>query len=148
MVERGPTIAVDVGFEGPRPLPSPEGASVPPVHDASQQQLAQVVPNFKRVPALIDTGALDSCIDEDLAQELGLPLIDEAECSGVAGRHRLNVYLGYIRIPTLGQVRAGRFTGAKLHGGGQIHKALIGRTQLVGMILIYDGRTGSASLSL
>ncbi len=98
-------------------------------------------------PALIDTGAADSCIDEDLANELGLPLVDRQTCSGVGGEHELNIYLGHIRIPSLGQIRWGRFTGARLASGRQLHRALIGRAQLTEMILIYDGRTGAVTLT-
>ena len=102
---------------------------------------------LRAVPALIDTGAGDSCIDEDLANELGLPLVDRQTCSGVGGEHELNLYLGHIRIPGQ-QICWGRFIGAKLASGRQMHRALIGRAQLVGMILIYDGRTGAVTLSV
>jgi predicted aspartyl protease len=100
------------------------------------------------VEALVDTGAVESCIDEELASELQLPVIDKKVCSGVGGEHELNVYLGHIRIPSISQIQWGRFFGVRLKSGGQPHRALIGRTQLVGMIFIYDGRTGSASLSI
>jgi predicted aspartyl protease len=102
---------------------------------------------LRAVPALIDTGAVESCIDEDLANELGLPLVDRQTCSGVGGEHELNIYLGHIRIPALAQINWGRFIGAKLASGGQPHRALIGRTQLIGMIVIYDGRTGAVTIT-
>ncbi|QAY96728.1 hypothetical protein CWB41_14125 [Methylovirgula ligni] len=142
---KGPTIMVEVGFEPGLFQPDPSQ-----VAEAARVLAAapDTHPTFKLVEALVDTGAGDSCIDEDLAQELNLPLIDQAKCSGVGGEHTLNVYLGHIRIPTLGQLRYGRFTGAKLKAGGQPHQTLIGRAQLSTMILIYDGRTGAAHLAV
>ena len=139
----GPTVMVEVGFE----------ASMY-AQDASTASIALSLANgaqsgiLRTVPALIDTGAVDSCIDEDLANELGLPLVDRQMSSGVGGAHELNIYLGHIRIPSLGQINWGRFIGAKLASGGQFHRALIGRGQLNGMILIYDGRTGVVTLSV
>ena len=100
------------------------------------------------VPALVDTGARESCIDEDLAMALGLPLVDRQMCAGVGGEHELNIYLGHIRIPGLDRIQWGRFLGAKLSSGRQVHRALIGRTLLSAAILIYDGRTGAVSISM
>jgi hypothetical protein len=140
----GPGIMVEVGFEESMYAPGANTAAV-----AQSVMSGGLQPTILRaVPALIDTGAGDSCIDEDLANELGLPLVDKQVCSGVGGEHELNLYLGHIRIPGLGQIRWGRFIGVKLASGGQRHRALIGRAQLVGMILIYDGRTGAVTLSV
>jgi hypothetical protein len=140
----GPTVTVEVGFE----------ASMF-AQDANMTSVAQALVSgsaqsgiLRTVPALIDTGAVDSCIDEDLANELGLPLVDRQTSSGVGGAHELNLYLGHIRIPALAQINWGRFIGAKLAAGGQPHRALSGRGQLNGMILIYDGRTGAVTLSV
>lgn len=41
----------------------------------------------------------------------------------------------------------GAFAGVDLKAGGQIHSALIGRTFLRHFKMIYDGRTGTVSLS-
>jgi predicted aspartyl protease len=139
----GPTILVEVGFEASMYA---HGANTAAVALSVASGGAQ--PNILRaVPALIDTGAADSCIDEDLANELGLPLVDRQTCSGVGGEHELNIYLGHIRIPSLGQIRWGRFTGARLASGGQVHRALIGRAQLTEMVLIYDGPTGAVTIT-
>jgi len=101
---------------------------------------------MQNVPALIDTGAGESCIDEDLAQQLQLPLINQVQTSGVHGPGQLNVYLAYIAIPALNTTQAGAFVGAKLTAGGQIHQALIGRTFLKDALLVYDGRSGSVKI--
>lgn len=139
----GPTILVEVGFEVSMYAQgaNPATVAVSLAGGGAQSSI------FRIVPALIDTGAGDSCIDEDLATELGLPLVDRQRCSGVGGEHELNLYLGHIRIPSLGQIRWGRFIGAKLASGGQLHRALIGRAQLTEMILIYDGRSGAVTIT-
>jgi predicted aspartyl protease len=144
LLRKGPTIQVEVGFETTL-FADPAQAKTVATAMASGTTTAST---FKVVEALVDTGAFDSCIDEDLAIELQLPLIDRRKCGGVGGEHELNVYLGHIRIPSLSQMHWGRFIGARLKVGGQPHQALIGRAQLSGMILIYDGRTGSATLSI
>lgn len=99
-----------------------------------------------QVPALIDTGAQESCIDEDLAQQLHLPLIDQEVMSGISGPTTLNVYLAHIAIPAM-VTQYGRFTGVHLQKGGQHHQALIGRTLLTDMLVIYDGHTGTVKLA-
>lgn len=99
------------------------------------------------VEALIDTGASESCVDEDLAQSLHLPLIDRRSSSGIGGKEDFNVYLGHIRILALNFTQFGRFTGVKLESGGQPHRALLGRTLLRSMVLVYDGRDGTVRLA-
>jgi predicted aspartyl protease len=143
LLVKGPTIVVEVGFEATL---FADPSKTPAIALAMAQGIT-VPSTLKAVEALIDTGAAESCIDEDLANELQLPLIDKGKCSGVGGQHELNIYLGHIRIPALNQIQWGRFIGARLTGGGQPHRALIGRAQLKAMILIYDGRTGAVTLS-
>jgi predicted aspartyl protease len=144
LLRKGPTIQVEVGFETTLFADPTQTQAV-----ALSMATGTIKPGILRtVEALVDTGAVESCIDEDLAKELNLPLIDKRKCCGVGGEHELNMYLGHIRIPSLGQIRWGQFIGAKLKMGGQPHQALIGRMQIVDMILIYDGRTGAASLSI
>ncbi len=52
-----------------------------------------------QVPPLIDTGATESSIHEQLAQQLQLPLIDQEQVSGISGTITLNIYLGHVVIP-------------------------------------------------
>jgi hypothetical protein len=135
---KGPTILVEVDFD----------ASIFHADPAKIQAAIAAKPAAPQlVEALIDTGAMESCIDEDLAIALQLPLIDEGEASGVGGKDKFNVYLGHIRIAALNYFQFGRFLGAKLQKGNQPHKAILGRTVLQGMILIYDGRNGSCKLA-
>ena len=135
---RGPTVLVGIGFD-----PAIFGQNLPQV-PATASALG-VIPAVQ-VPALIDTGASDSSIDEQLAQQLQLPLIDQEQCSGIGGTIILNIYLGHIVIPTISTVY-GRFTGVHLQAGGQHHRALIGRTPLKDALLVYDGRTGVVRLA-
>ena len=55
----GPTLVVDIGFDANHKNGIP-------------------VPGIKGVVALVDTGATESCIDNLLAVQLGLPLVDTA----------------------------------------------------------------------
>ena len=87
-------------------------------------------------------------IDEDLAVQLALPLINRQTVAGVAGVSVANVYLAHLLIPALGGTgQFGAFMGAQLQAGGQIHRALLGRTLLRDALLIYDGERGSVRIS-
>ena len=88
---RGPTVLVDIGFD-----PAIFGQNLPPVPGATTP--LAVIPAVQ-VPALIDTGATESSIDEQLAQQLQLPLIDQEQVSGISGTITLNIYLGHVVIP-------------------------------------------------
>jgi len=138
LLYKGPTTLVEVDFEAG--LFHADPAKV-------QAAIAARTAAPQLVEALIDTGALESCIDEDLAATLQLPLIDQGEASGVGGKEKFNVYLGHIRIVALNYYQYGRFLGVKLQQGQQPHKAILGRTLLQGMILVYDGRTGMCTLA-
>jgi predicted aspartyl protease len=138
LMSKGPTTRVEVDFDPG--LFNADPAQV-------QAALAARTAPPQLVEALIDTGALESCIDEDLATSLQLPLIDEGEASGVGGKEKFNVYLGHIRIVALNSYQFGRFLGVKLQQGQQPHRAISGRTLLQNMILVYDGRTGACTLA-
>jgi predicted aspartyl protease len=124
----GPTVWVIIG--------SYPGTSAAPTASLIQQ-----------VPALIDTGATLSCIDDMLAQELQLQIVDQWITSGVSGSVKLDVYLAQITIPSLNVNQFGRFAGVHLQVGGQAHRALIGRSFLAGCTLVYDGKRGSVLLA-
>ena len=102
-----------------------------------------------RYLALIDTGARVSCIDVALAEALGLAIVDGARrnVAGILGPGVSDVYLARISIPELSVSIAGRFTGAYLSEGEQIHHALIGRDILKNFTMAYDGRAGIVTLS-
>jgi predicted aspartyl protease len=138
----GPTIPVEVGFSNEL------FATDPAAVQAALQAVVGAPVAATLIPALIDTGATESCIDEELAKSLNLPLIDRQPGSGVGGPDTFNFYLGHIRIAALNWVQYGRFMGARMSAGGQVHRVLLGRTLLSQMVLAYDGRTGSVTLAV
>lgn len=128
---------VEIGFDpvlfGKSSLPPAGGAPL------------AAVPAIK-VQALIDTGAQQSCIDELLARELHLPLIDQALLSGVSGATVFNVYLAHIIIPGV-VLQYGQFTGVHLQSVDQHHRVLICGTLLRDVLLVYDVRSGSVKVA-
>ena len=58
----------------------------------------------------------------------------------------MNVHLAQISIPELQVVLSGRFAGVHLFAGGQPHGALIGRTLLRHVTMVYNGVTGPVSI--
>ena len=130
---QGPTLIVQIGFD-----PTYDPQAVPPLP-----------PNLPRtpLPALVDTGASESCIDSGLAMRLNLPIVDQRPISGIHGAGLVNVHLAHILIPTLAFTIYGPFCGVDLIAGGQAHYALIGRTFLQSFTMVYEGRTGTVTLS-
>lgn len=99
------------------------------------------------LPALVDTGAFASCIDSDLARDLGLPIVNRGRVAGALGTGEVNFHLAHIYVPELSWTIGGRFAGVHLAAGGQPHVALLGRTFLRRFTMRYDGRTGSVTLA-
>jgi hypothetical protein len=122
LVELGPTLLVDIGFD---PSYSPGGPD----------------PILAAKGVLVDTGATASAIDSGLAMRLNLPIY---RISGVGGQHEVNMHLGHVFIPHLRKVITGQFFGVDLVAGGRSHHALTGRTFLQHFKLVYEGRTGKA----
>lgn len=128
----GPTLFVDIGFDVQYESNNRQGA---PSLAATQ------------LWALVDTGATESCIDDDLAIKLNLPVVDRRHVAGVGGLKEVNMYLAHIHVPTLAFTVYGAFAGVDLIAGGQRHYALIGRTFLRRFKMVYDGPTGNVTLS-
>lgn len=97
LVEVGPTIPVEIGFD--------------PGYDEFVD--AKPVLPSDLYPALIDTGASDNSVDDELASSLRLPVISyEGDVSGSSGTHTVTVCLAQIHIPELGRaIISGRFAG-------------------------------------
>lgn len=132
LVSYGPTLLVDIGFDPnfkPPPDPKPPIAGITGIH------------------ALVDTGASESCIDSLLAAQLNLPIVDRRQISGVNGAQEINMHLAQVYIPTLHYTIYGAFAGVHLTAGGQVHRALIGRTFLQNFTMTYNGATGAVTLS-
>ena len=132
LINRGPTLAVNIGFD---PAYNPTAADPPPT-----------LPVIG-LPALVDTGAADSCIDRLLAVQLRLPVVDRQRIAGVHGAQEVNMHLAQIHVPSLAVTLYGRFAAVDLIAGGMIHHALIGRTFLRHLTMAYNGITGSVVLS-
>ncbi|MFI5251913.1 MAG: aspartyl protease family protein [Bacteroidota bacterium] len=131
LINQGPTLRVDVGFD---PTWKLAFGTFP-------------IAGINDVEALVDTGATESCIDDLLASKLVLPIIDKRKICGSSGEHEVNVYLAQIRIPSLNFVVYGAFAGVALAAGGQRHQVLMGRTFLSKFKMIYDGVSGRVTIS-
>jgi hypothetical protein len=128
----GPTLIVDIGFDlNYKPGPP---WTIPTA-------------GITGIQALVDSGAGESCIDNLLAGQLNLPIVDRRPISGVHGAHIVNMHLAQIHVPSLSFVIHGVFAGVDLAAGGQLHKALIGRTFLENFTMVYEGLTGTVKLS-
>ncbi|MGH9746274.1 MAG: aspartyl protease family protein [Candidatus Acidiferrales bacterium] len=96
--------------------------------------------------ALIDTGASNTCIDEQAAQELGLPVIDVGTMQSASHeRHPCNIYPVQIIAPMV-TMNSQRTMGANLASQGLL--VLIGRDVLQSCNLFYNGPAGQFTLSL
>jgi predicted aspartyl protease len=132
LTSTGPTLLVDIGFD-----PAWRAAGSP-----------RTVPQaaIQSVWALVDTGAGESCIDDQLAVRLGLPLIDRRPIAGISGLKTANMYMAQIHVSALGFTMYGAFAGVDLVAGGLRHQALIGRTFLQHLTMVYSGPTGDVTL--
>ena len=129
LVDLGPTLRVDIGLKSrSAPGEAPDLAA-------------------KRLRALIDTGAGGDCIDDDLARQLKLPIIDEGEISGVGGCHHAFIYTARVYVPSLQRLLFQPFTGVELLEGRQWHRVILGRTFLRQYRLAYDGASGRVEIS-
>jgi predicted aspartyl protease len=96
--------------------------------------------------ALIDTGASNTCIDEQAAQELGLPVIDVGSMQSASHeKYPCNVYPVQIITPVV-TLNSLRTMGASLAAQGLL--VLIGRDVLQSCNLFYNGLAGQFTLSL
>ncbi len=115
---------------------------------AALVQLGQVAPTPISGQALIDTGASGTCIDNDAAQKMGLPIIDIAQVASASHAATfVNVYpvsLEIVGLPNALDVP--RAIGAELAAQGLI--ALIGRDALGNGVLVYNGMAGAVTLCI
>lgn len=127
----GPTIAVELGY------------------DPQYRHTAKVRPNIPKYEhlALVDTGAGSCCIDAKLAATLGLQVVDRRPIGGVHGQQPANFHIAQMCVPSIQFVMTGLFAGLDLEGGGFAHRAIVGRDLLAHHRMMYDGRTGSVTLT-
>ncbi len=106
----------------------------------------KTVPAPRSGLALIDTGASNTCVDEQTAKDLGLPVIDVANMQSASHeKHSCNVYPVQIITPIV-TLNAPRAMGAALASQGLL--VLIGRDVLQNCNLFYNGPAGQFTLSL
>ena len=98
--------------------------------------------------ALIDTGASTTCIDNDVAQQIGAPVVDVVKMASAShAETEANMYPIRLEVVgLLGTVSAPRAMGAALQCQGLI--ALIGRDVLRRCTLHYNGPSGEFTLAI
>ena len=99
-------------------------------------------------PALIDTGATESCIDATLAKALELPVVDNRAIVGIHGPQVTDLHRAQIRIPDMGTTYDGRFAGIALRSSGAPFFALLGRDFLGMLTMVYTGGSGSVTIAV
>jgi predicted aspartyl protease len=101
---------------------------------------------LKQVSPFIDTGASNTCVDDQVAQELGLPVIDVGYMQSASHeKHQCNIYPVQIITPVV-TLNSPRTMGAALASQGLL--ILIGRDVLQSCTLFYNGSVGQFTLSL
>lgn len=98
--------------------------------------------------ALLDTGASNTCIDDEAAQSMQLPVIDVGSmCSASHAKTPSNIYPAQIEITGFPiRFQSPRTMGAALKEQGIL--LLIGRDLLRSCTLFYNGLTGEITLSI
>ena len=131
LVTYGPTLLVEIGY------------------DSNFRPDINIRPDLPpdRFEALVDTGAIATCVDSSLAIRLNLPVVDQQVVSGALGFGTVNIYRAQVYIPTLGSTFSGHIVGVHLDDRRRSHSALIGRDFLRQFRMVYDGRTGAVTLS-
>ncbi len=133
LILRGPCLQVTVTLSAPMATQiASQGGTVPaPVSGL----------------AMIDTGAMMTCIDDEAALQLGLPVIDVIAIASASHAETMQrVYPAHIEGFGGISIEAPRAVGAALASQGLI--ALIGRDILQHCCLYYNGPAGQFTLSV
>lgn len=132
--QRGPVVQVSVKLEQTfANALAQQGKSIPPA-------LAGL--------ALIDTGASNTCIDDEAAQSMSLPVIDVGAMNSASHtKTPSNIYPTQIEISGFRiQFQSPRTMGAALKEHGLL--MLLGRDLLQRCTLFYNGAAGQITLSI
>jgi hypothetical protein len=143
----GPLILVEIGL--------------PVAVEQEFIKLRRTVPEPRVGYAIIDTGASASAVDESIFLHLGVSPIDSIYSYSSFGEQRALVYPGKVSFPALAVqgLPMERLVGCKLiskilgeaespwraQDGTEIIM-LIGRDLLAGMLIVYNGLTGTVTL--
>jgi hypothetical protein len=98
------------------------------------------------VLALVDTGATESAVDEDLAVSLGLPVIDQVQ--GLAGGFRVQLtrYDCRIGFPELKRIKSVECVGSPMKKNGDAFSIILGMNMLRYFNLSMKAREGGVTL--
>lgn len=121
------------------------GVSPAPAYQSENP--ARPVERESWVSALIDTGASSCGVDAELAERLGLPVVDHRTVSGIGGTVEVAIYRVRLRVPALNLQIIDTMPGVYLAAGQQRHRVLIGRDFLRHFTMVYAGRSGSVKIS-
>ena len=120
------------------------------VSDSHRQFLTtqgKAVPDAIHGLALIDTGANNTCFDQQAALKAGLPVIDMGMMTSASHAEQdVPVFAGRLVIPEFTNIDTDYALGVNLAGQNLI--ALIGRDLLQSTVLVYNGTHGTVSLSI
>jgi len=134
LMQRGPIVQVTIGVE----------------QNIAQQLVSQGTPLPQPVPgvALIDTGATSTCIDDAIAKQLNLPVVDVVSIASASHvETKQSVYPALIEVVGIAiKFNALRAIGVPLANQGI--QVLIGRDLLQHCTLFYNGMIGSFTLSI
>jgi predicted aspartyl protease len=130
------------------------GPCVPVLVGLADQVAQELIKRKEPIPpmssglALIDTGSISSCIDEEAANAMHLPVVGNINlASSSHASHRANQYPIKITIQGLQMVfNAPTAIGAPLKIQGLV--AIIGRDILQICCFVYNGATGQFTLCL
>ena len=132
--QRGPVVQVSISLEQSYAMAlTQQGKSAPPPEVGL---------------ALIDTGASNTCIDDEAAKKMGLPVIDVGTMSSAShAETQWNIYPIQIEIPGFPiRFQAPRAMGAALKEQGLL--LLLGRDMLARATLFYNGAAGQLTVSI
>lgn len=96
--------------------------------------------------ALVDTGANNTSICEEVAKRLSLRVVDSVPINTPAGQVVKSKYIGEVEIQGFAKGNLWTMTGAELAAQGII--ALIGTDVLCYCLLVYHGPAGTFTISV
>ena len=96
--------------------------------------------------ALVDTGALSTCVDIKVAEKLDLAVVDSKPMTSATGTEIMPVYAMKLDFPGNINMVVEQALGARLAPMGIA--VLLGRDALQNAIFVYNGPDGSISLSI
>ncbi|MBC6497883.1 MAG: hypothetical protein GDA54_06165 [Alphaproteobacteria bacterium GM7ARS4] len=123
------------------------GKPIDVYHQFQQQGNTGVRMSREPFYALMDTGATCSSIRIDVAQNLGLKVVDKQPLRGVTGVEQHPIYLGFIMIKNVPAMNVyGRLFG--IHADNLApHRVILGRDFMRGGLFIYDSFSGHFSFA-